>query len=148
MSGWGDNDLKTQLSLLLSLCGKWGPNIPEQGANCLPSDGDENTCGSKCVLWVNPHCLSIREGEGRGQEGEVSPEVCPSTGASVAQHVGGSGLLVCHLMSGNPWYKATYFWSWKILLNFVASWPSISCQVLSHVPAIPKLGYSPLGYAT
>lgn len=44
--------------------------------------------------------------------------------------------------------KPLVSWSWKILLDFIAMWLSIPCQVFSHMPAIPKLGISPLGYAT
>lgn len=123
------------------------PNIPEQGVHCPPSGGDENTCGSKCPLCEHPHYLSMCEwGRGAGRRG--FPWGLSFIGASMAQHVGVSGLLICQLMTGNPGYKATCFWSWKILRNLVSIWPSISCQVLSHVPAVPKLGHSPLGYTT
>ena len=81
-------------------------------------------------------------GEGTGGEGDVSLESCLSYGASMVQHKRRSDLPVCHLLVGNPWYKATYFWNWNILMNSVSILPSISCQVLSYISEIPKLGYA------
>lgn len=97
------------------------------------------------ALCVHPCYLSMCECEWRGRRERFLLRSVLPLGHPLAQHVGGSGLLVCHLMTGNPSYKATYFWSWKILMNLVSIWPFIPCQVLSHVPVIPKLGYSPPG---